>query len=123
MAIVPLRFRSERFFGAKLLRTGATARVAVLSGGDCTRESPHFYRASKNGYPGHSLAYTLALYSLVSAVVTCTKNGSPDREAHRSFTKGKKIKHEFKRIEYYNKGIYHPILKYINKIYNILIDF
>lgn len=44
--------RSGRFFGAKLLRTGATARTAALSGGEYAREPPHFYRTSKNGYPG-----------------------------------------------------------------------
>ena len=36
------------------------------------------------------IASTLALCSLVSAVCTCTKNGSPDREAQRSFTKREK---------------------------------
>lgn len=87
---IALRFRVGEFFGAKLLRTGATARAAALSSGDCAREPPHFYRASKMGIPVAVTAYTLALCSLVSAVFTCTKNGSPDREAQRSFTKREK---------------------------------
>jgi len=75
----------EAFFGAKLLRPGATSSDAALSGGDCAREPPHFYCASKMGIPVAVTAYTLALCSFVSAVITCTKNGSPDREGISRF--------------------------------------
>ena len=52
--------------------------------------SLHIFRASKMGISVAVIASTLALCSLVSAVCTCTKNGSPDREAQRSFTKREK---------------------------------
>ncbi|MEZ3550109.1 MAG: hypothetical protein K1W02_05190, partial [Muribaculaceae bacterium] len=94
------------------LRTGATARAAALSSGDCACEPPHFYRASKMGIPVAVTAYTLALCSLVSAVFTCTKNGSPDREAQRSFTKREKesafrnfkIRNDYESKENDNRG-------------------
>lgn len=44
---IALGFRVERFFGAKILRTGATARAATLSGDDCAREPPHFFVPQK----------------------------------------------------------------------------
>lgn len=52
-----------------------------------------FIVPQKMGIPVAVAAYTLASCFLVSAVLTCTKNGSPDREAQRSFTIREKNQH------------------------------
>ena len=54
----------ELFFCAKLLRIGETASDRYACGRGLQPWASHFYRASKNGYPGFIRACTLAFFSL-----------------------------------------------------------
>ena len=69
MSIEPRQ--GQAFWRAKLLRPGGTSSDAALVVGGRTREPPHFFlpRFRKNGYPSLAADYTLALSSLMAAVV------------------------------------------------------
>lgn len=81
------------FFRAKVLRTGGTPSAA---GAFVRRVRPaafrKFSRASKIGvFRPHPLNSRLSYPPFGPQCRACTKNGSPDHEAQRGFTKGKRI--------------------------------
>ena len=82
----------SRFLRAKLLRTGRTSSVAGAFGRRAWRQpSANFPVPPKFGYSVRALWSHTCLISLYVRSPACTKNGFPDHEAQRSFTRGKRI--------------------------------
>jgi len=87
---IALRFRVGEVFRCEDTADGSNGKSRYAFRRWLRPWASTFFRASKMGISVAVIASTLALCSLVSAVRTCTKNGSPDREAQRSFTKREK---------------------------------
>ena len=75
----------------------------MLSVGELDGSLPQIFSYLQNwGIPSALSDLTLALFSLLSARNFRTKNGFPDQEAQRSFTRGKRIETQ-KRNDYASK--------------------
>lgn len=89
---IPFSFGSGLFFFAKLLCPETTSSDAALAVGVLAGSLPYFFSfLEKIGIPASPSDCTLALCSLTDTDFTCKKNSSPDQEAHRASTKGKRI--------------------------------
>lgn len=92
MSIEPRQ--GQAFWRAKLPRPGGTSSDAALVVGVRTREPPHFFslNSEKNGYPSLAADYTLALSSLMAAVVELhEKRPALPEKLKELQTKGKKL--------------------------------
>lgn len=85
----------QRYCGQKKCQVSLTFSVGGLDG-----SLPQIFSYLQNwGIPSALSDLTLALFSLLSTMEFRTKNGFPDQEAQRSFTRGKRIETQ-KRNDY-----------------------